>query len=233
MTCEQARQRGLAGDYVSGLLEADEMDAFEQHYFGCDACFADVGALRDAQKVLAKPRPSYARRWGYLAAMAAGITAMAIYISGDRPRPPQPQPQQASVPTAPGLTLLAKFEPPVYQEALHRGGESATFARAMQRYQARDYPSAIQMLRRESTPKAKFFLGASMLLSGDIEQGAATLGPLASGKANPYQEESLYLLANAALAQNDGGRAKAHLDALIALGGDWAARAGELKARIP
>jgi TolA-binding protein len=232
MTCDEVRERGLAGDYVAGLIEPNEMDAFEEHYFGCDACFAEVKALRDAQKVLAKRQPRQARPWIYLAAMAAGITAIGIYVSVDRTLPPQPQQQQAKAPQAPDLTLLAKFEPPPYQEVLHRGAESSAFQEAMKHYQTGDYTAAIRLLRGETAPKARFYLGASQLVAGELEQGTATLEPLATDKANPYQEESLYLLANAALARNDGDGAKARLDTLIALGGDWAGRAGQLKAKI-
>jgi len=45
MTHEEIERRELAEEYVRGRLPAEEKAAFEDHYFGCDACFSKVQEL--------------------------------------------------------------------------------------------------------------------------------------------------------------------------------------------
>ncbi len=42
MTHEEIEQREIVDAYVSGSLTDDDRSTFEEHFFGCDRCFADV-----------------------------------------------------------------------------------------------------------------------------------------------------------------------------------------------
>lgn len=45
MTHEEIERREIAEEYVRGRLPAEERVAFEDHYFGCEECFAKVREL--------------------------------------------------------------------------------------------------------------------------------------------------------------------------------------------
>lgn len=57
MTCQRYADAETADRYVSGQMDEAEQTTFEEHYFGCDACFALVQRLQDVRTVLAgQPR---------------------------------------------------------------------------------------------------------------------------------------------------------------------------------
>jgi hypothetical protein len=63
--------------YLEKALEVQEAEAFEEHYFSCQACLDELGlrqALPEAIKSAAKPSPGVVR-W---AAAAAGLTAVLL-----------------------------------------------------------------------------------------------------------------------------------------------------------
>src|SRR5450432_1497930 len=88
MNCEQVRSQDLVEKYVSGRLADPEMAAFEEHYFACDDCLAEVQmgqAVAAAQpvknsKIVTMPlRGAVARpRWIYAAAAAAALVVVGL-----------------------------------------------------------------------------------------------------------------------------------------------------------
>jgi tetratricopeptide (TPR) repeat protein len=42
MDCQEIRERHIADEYLAGRLRPDEAEAYEEHYFACDACLEDL-----------------------------------------------------------------------------------------------------------------------------------------------------------------------------------------------
>ena len=42
MNCESIRKGNIADEYLAGRLSSEETEAYERHYFDCEACFADL-----------------------------------------------------------------------------------------------------------------------------------------------------------------------------------------------
>src|ERR1041384_2733434 len=99
MTHEEAVQTKAAERYVLDEMTPQESDAFEEHYFGCPACTADVrdataiAAVLRAEKgsrsnVVPRPHPSRAP-WLAAAAMLAVVAVLAYQNVMLRRRAPQ------------------------------------------------------------------------------------------------------------------------------------------------
>ncbi|HEY7635350.1 MAG TPA: zf-HC2 domain-containing protein [Gemmatimonadales bacterium] len=82
VTCERVDESDLDTRYLAGTLSEEEASAFEEHYFGCDRCWALVqqgiaaraGLVSEAKAKRTRPR---VRAWWGLAA-AAAIAAIGI-----------------------------------------------------------------------------------------------------------------------------------------------------------
>ena len=95
------------------------------------------------------------------------------------------------------------------------------------------YARAITGLREAAklNPKdagALFFLGVTLLLSGQTDDGIAALQRSVALGDTPYLEESHYYLAKAFLHKNDVAAAEAELQKTIQLKGDLENKAQEL-----
>lgn len=100
MTHEEIQQREVAESYVRGKLRDSERVAFEDHYFGCAACFEEVEVLqkfvagvRHPAPPMAAPAPrAIAPRWYWPALVAVSSAAVLLSILGawfglvERPR---------------------------------------------------------------------------------------------------------------------------------------------------
>jgi len=231
MTCEEARENGLAASYVAGVLTAEEMDAFEAHYFGCDACFADVEAMRLTRDALKRPRRKAAaagKSWVWMVGIAAAVLAGVLLM---RPTPTAvvtPAPTVAKVDRQTRIMALATFERPAYSPVLQRGADDAAFEKAMVPYRKGDCAAALPLLSPMKSERARFFAGACLLETGNTSGGIAALENL----GGLYEEEAKFLLANAHLKTGDEKRARVALESLIALKGDWEAKARGLLDRI-
>ena len=175
MTCEQVMKENLVEKYLVGALSAPEQDTFEQHYFECSRCFAELDQHRLLQQALQQaeadirretvaPRPLRNWQWAAAAVAAALILAvgLGIWQSGRREAaptvatpsgPPSPGPQRTQPPATqrPSLVELARFEPPPYTPIVLRGSSDAAtqhFQEAMRRYSKGDYKEAIPGLRQ-------------------------------------------------------------------------------------
>lgn len=88
MNHEQAINDHAAEGYLLGDLSPSERDAFEEHYFDCDACFADV---RDGATVIAGARavskektvrhghPSFLPAFAAAASVAVAVLGVGVY----------------------------------------------------------------------------------------------------------------------------------------------------------
>jgi tetratricopeptide (TPR) repeat protein len=93
MDCPIRSGHELAEAYVAGTLSEAEQDAFEQHYFGCAACLAQVQMLQEVRDGLRRapaaapaPRPAAASftpaRWLGLALAASLLAAFGWWWRG-------------------------------------------------------------------------------------------------------------------------------------------------------
>ena len=243
ITCQAVREGDLLEQYVAGGLPDGEKEALELHYFACDACFAELEAMRAAQGALreraaeirADPmaRPRHWMRIAVPLALAAGLLAAAALYRR------KPTEAVAPVPVArlsADYTQLAKIDPPDYRAPIMRGipsTASARFARAMELYVKRDYAGAIDGLKSslalDAQPVApRFFLGACYLLTGAWDQGSHELQTVADAGDTPFRDESRMLLAKAALHRNDAAGTRRELEPLATGNGDQAPAARDL-----
>jgi anti-sigma factor RsiW len=97
MDCGRVRAENVGERYLAGGLDEAGRDEFEEHYFACAACFADLEKLRALQAELARSRvrveaeaaadrrqPS---RWRWAAAAAAALAVFAVAVWQLVPRP--------------------------------------------------------------------------------------------------------------------------------------------------
>lgn len=100
LTCADVDDRDLESGYVAGRLTAEEADAYEAHYFGCDRCW------RRLEIALAIRSARGARRRALLGVRGLAIAATAVIAVGV------------------GWWITRPSAPPV--DALRGGGEALT-----------------------------------------------------------------------------------------------------------
>ncbi len=130
--------------------------------------------------------------------------------------------------------LLAAFKAPGYAAEPR---EPKAFEAAMARYTKQDYAGAAWALRAVTNADpdylaARFYLGISLLLSGDHIAGIQELRALTTAGDNPYRERARFYLAKGLIAEHDVQRAQQQLEALIAQHGDLEKQATVLLAQI-
>ena len=246
MSCERDFPDELVEAYAAGRLEAAAAAAFEDHYFGCEACLQRLRLVQDLPEAFARPIPSRVRpAWlAGLAAAASLLLAVGLWRVAQPPAP-VPSPVASATPAAPGKTRaerlreLGRFEPPAWSPETLRGGQAEPegLEEGRKRYLARDYAGAAALLERAAQaapgdPRAAFFLGAALLLDGRVEPGAAQLRRVVALGDTPYLEEARLLLARSCLLQGDATGAERELAAVLALRGDFEPQARELRRRL-
>jgi CHAT domain-containing protein/Tfp pilus assembly protein PilF len=96
LDCNSVEEQDLVSQYVGRKLSSEEAEAFEEHYFGCDRCWAEVQAATELRAALQEqgsrgresvPEPVQSRvirgpwrNWGLLAAAAVAIVAVAAAL---------------------------------------------------------------------------------------------------------------------------------------------------------
>jgi TolA-binding protein len=130
--------------------------------------------------------------------------------------------------------LLAAFRAPAY---VPDRAAPKSFQSAMALYRKQDYAGAAAALRgvTNSTPSlegARFYLGISLLLSGDRIAGIQELSALTESGDQPYLERARFYLAKGLIAEHDVHRAQQQLESLIAQHGDLEKQAAALLDQI-
>ena len=101
MDCPSRSGPDLAEAYVAGTLPEAEQDAYEQHFFGCSMCLAQVQTLQElADRLRQQPAPVVLHRppapgwtsgpWLGLALAASLVAAFGWWWQGGVNRPPAP-----------------------------------------------------------------------------------------------------------------------------------------------
>lgn len=177
MDCDRVEREEILEGYLAGTLTDEDMDAFEEHYFECARCFADLRSVEAIRAELQRTADTTVpnRRWFTLWVPAAGIAATVALASAvmiwmylqPSSVPPQaiatttPPPMPTSEPSAPQTTPsidsrrvlqeLARVEPAPYDPLTFRGVQdqaTTRFLRGMEAYRHADYRSAVIELRR-------------------------------------------------------------------------------------
>jgi len=159
--------------YIQGTLPPSEQEEFEEHYFDCPACLAQLEALqavkgRLARQPLETPRALLHWPAGFGALGAIGALAAMLVIGffcyrafahrseqtgttvARAVTPPPPVSQAApssSTPSAPAVSLLADLSLPPFQASSLRGTEEdSAFDSGMAAYAKSDCRRAISIL---------------------------------------------------------------------------------------
>lgn len=177
MNCESVQREHIAEQYLGGDLPEDRLVAYEEHYFQCDRCFAELRHLDEVRRALTMaPVESSAarisrhvgrRRWAWpaFAALAASLAVVAVLLQDYRSvkgpatpgagqsRPAQIAPQvrdTTGISRSNMLARLAQAEPPAYTPPVLRGTDaelSAAYRQGMAAYAAGNYSAATEKLR--------------------------------------------------------------------------------------
>ena len=211
-------EEGVVEDYLAGRLPRQDAEAFEAHLLTCERCQREVRFGATVRDELAA-RPESARRRGLpwligltsAAVLTAAALAAVLLLDGG---------------PAPEVVALGEVrQPPIYLGVAVRDGEGAAdslFDAGMERYQAGDYAAAAAALREavEADPAAlpaRFFLGASLLMSGDAAAAAREYRAVVAAGESPYRAEARFYLAKALL---QGGEVEAAREQLRAVAAD-------------
>lgn len=130
--------------------------------------------------------------------------------------------------------LLAAFQPPEYTPD---PAAPKSFPAAMAKYAKQDYAGTASALRTVADSKpdfvaARFYLGVSLLLSGNRIEGIQELRALTMAGDNPYLERARFYLAKGLIAEHDIARAQQQLQDLIAQHGHLEKQATVLLSQI-
>jgi hypothetical protein len=244
--------------YVQGTLPEAEARKFEEHYFDCPRCLAEVEALQAvAMQLGARPRVDqkapipWPRRVSVLSAIAALlIGGVFVFRELHAPAGPavavSPAPAAGTPAPAPGVSSpasaaasgIADLSIPVFQTSTLRGpGRNVHFAAGMQAYSRKDWLLAAKDLAQVPADDAdgsaaRFYAGICQMKLGHLPAATAVLQSVADGGDSPQQEAALYYLAQTALLNNDVAEARRDLTRTVALHGDFERRARAELARI-
>jgi hypothetical protein len=239
--------------YIQGTLPEREAQKFEEHFFDCPECLAQVEALQAVTlKLGSQPRKTaktpipWPIRAGALAAMAAmlilGIwglrdmhrpTAPTVANNSAAPIPlPRQSPQSAPASAASSALLrLADLTLPTFQMPNLRGQSGDPhFIAGMKAYTRQDCLSAVQALSQvpvqdEDSLAGQFYIGVCQIHLDNLNSAAATLKRVANAGDSPQQEAAFYYLAQIALERNDATNGRLYLTRTISLHGDFERRA--------
>lgn len=209
LTCTEAEERGYPERYAAGTLDDDAVSLFEEHFLVCARCQQSV-ALASAVRRSAHAAPRRTRRRRYVTgalALAAAATFAVLRLHDTD-----------------SVRSLGRVEtPPSYAGMAVRGAstpDDTVFAAAMAAYDAGDYASAAAQLRAlvnagVTSPPVNFFLGASLLMTGQPQAAAAALAQVIAAGDTPYAGDARYYRALAFLQGDRPDSAEALLNAAV------------------
>jgi tetratricopeptide (TPR) repeat protein len=226
------RSSELAERYLRGSLSEEDATRYEDHFFACESCFAELKALEALQLELARTRHAVeaqarvSRPVFWMAAAAAVLvlaSGAALYLTRGGASRVEPE----SGTKASTLAELARIEPPRWTSTRLRGAENEAgrrFREAMELYAKGEWSAALPALREASRldPEAahvSFYLGVCALLAGEHTEGVGNLRKVVSLGETPFLEESRFYVAKAYLGSGDLAAAQAELQATVELGG--------------
>jgi thioredoxin-like negative regulator of GroEL len=253
--CIGAPAREWLERYVEGTLPEPEAQRFEEHYFDCARCLAELQAVQEAQEQLRRhPVSASSRRrvlsWPVMASFAAMAAALVMgYITVRTFRHAEPADKSAAVQSgaansgagqpAQQVAQLADLHLPPYRASTLRGDNTdVAFERGMKLYAAGDCTGASKTLAKVD-PKgpdglaAQFYAGACRMQEGDSAGATSLFHRVASAGDSPQQESAWYYLAQIALMRSDVEEARQDLGRVVALHGDLESQARKQLDQLP
>jgi hypothetical protein len=258
--CTGAPAEQWLESYLQGTLPEAEAAEFEEHYFGCPVCLAQVEALQAVTlKLASQPRTkhkaliSWPARAGAIGAIAALLVLGFLGFQALHKAPPTTVatgPVVTAPPSSPSLhpappslastaaSKLADLTLPAFIAPNLRGeSQDASFEAGMKDYAAGNCRGAIASLEQVpaesiATRAAEFYSGVCHMHVGNFAGAAVLLRRVAGAGDSPQQEVALYELAQIALADNDLATAHKYLLHVTSLRGDLEEKAREQDHRI-
>ena len=200
MDCPSRSGHDLAEAYVAGTLPEAEQDAYEQHFFGCSMCLAQVQTLQElADRLRQQPAPVVLHRppapgwtsgpWLGLALAASLVAAFGWWWQGGVNRPPAPaiatgsgtSPTPAPIPTPAPTPQALPPDAPVPQTPVEAPSRHAVLAQLALMVPPRYVPLAVRS--GEAPPAGSFDAAMAHYVAGRHREAAAALGALS--KATP------------------------------------------------
>jgi hypothetical protein len=238
MTCSEIQHENRIELYLDGRLSGPDREAFEQHYFECDNCLAQMQAAQAARAALLEmgeqeePPDGIILRhplWIAAAIAASVIAAILTWQTIHQSR----EATQTAIVTAP-LFALNEIQPPRYSANILGGQSTAAqqaFRAAMVSYSEANWSATATALTEvlEKFPDSSdaiYFRAICQLLSGNLSSALPGLDRVvALGNATPYEEEARFYRAQAYLLQNRAEDARKELDYVIGMQGNYEAKA--------
>jgi hypothetical protein len=245
--------------YLQGTLPEAEAAKFEEHYFNCPTCLAQVEALQAVVlKLATHPRKAHRTfiSWPISLSALGAIAALLVFgavgfqILHKAPRTPTGAGPVAAVPPPPSLRPAPQFLasadassladlklPPFVVPNLRGESQDASFEAGMKDYASGNCRGAIGKLKQvpadsTGTLAAEFYSGACQMDLGNLARAAALLRKVADAGDSSLQEAALYELAQIALAENDPATAHKYLLQTTSLRGDLEGKARTEDRRI-
>jgi tetratricopeptide (TPR) repeat protein len=258
--CTGAPAEQWLESYLQGTLPEAEAAKFEEHYFDCPVCLAQVEALQAvAHQLAGQPRKtsktviSWPIRAGALGAIAALLVLGFLGFQAWHKAPPPTVatgPVVVAPPSSPSLhpapptlastaaSKLADLALPAFTAPNLRGeSQNASFEAGMKDYAGGNCRGAIASLEQvpaenAAARAAEFYSGACQMHIGNLTGAATLLRKVAEVGDSPQQEAALYELAQIALADNDLATAHRYLLHATLLRGDLERKAREQDRRV-
>jgi hypothetical protein len=195
MDCPLRSGHDLADAYVAGTLAEPDQAAYEEHYFSCPECFAQVRLLQEVRDGLraaparpaahhARPRPWVSSTpWFGLAAAAGLLAAFAYWYRDEAPSQARQQPPvQAPAPVvpAPAAPSVAANPPGAAPRPPAPGPAAPTRRQALQQLAMIVAPRYVPIAVRGGEPSADRFDAAMRhYVAGRHRDAARDLAALA------------------------------------------------------
>lgn len=240
MNCFEVEKGEMIESYLRRDLSESELERLEEHLLACERChqqLEDLSLLRaaleadESREVVEKRGTSIPWHWIGLAAAAVLILVLIFW-----PRLVEP-PGSGGV----AIARLAEVQPPPYEpKSLRTSGSEAElrFREAMVSYQEDRFAEAISGLESAVAldpdfAPARFYLGASYLLTGKAREAVDNLSRIVEVEGSPYREWALWLRAKASLGLGDVAVAQQDFEEVLQTGGDFEAQAREILNQLP
>ena len=251
--CTGKPAQDCLGSYLEGTLPEDEALKFEEHYFDCPVCLAQVQALQAVALGLRnQPRREFKAPipWPIgLAALGAIAAMLLVCFMSLRTMREGQKPAVATVPAAPlqqaspspkanppsaapaTISQLADLTLPAFQASNLRGeSRDSAFEAGMKAYASQDCAGAVKALalvppEDEDARASRFYSGVCQMHEGNLAGASQQLRGIANAGDSPQQEAAFYYLAQIALEGNDVAMARRNLAHTVQLHGYFEARA--------
>ncbi len=241
MKCFEVEQGEMIERYLRGDLDETDLDRLEEHVLTCEGCHEQLEELSLLRAALAEEEsgvveevpPPQRIPWHWVGLAAAAVLLLALVF--------WPRLVGSPGPGGDAIARLAEVQPPPFEpKSLRTSGSEAElrFREAMVPYQEDCFAEAIPGLESavaldpDFVP-ARFYLGASYLLTGEAREAVNHLGRIAEIEGSPYREWALWLRAKASLGLGDVAAARRDLEEIVQTGGDFEAQAREVLSQLP